>query len=179
MADAPVGDDQFGEDLSVNRLQDEVAALLRKEAALFVPSGTMANQIALRTLTRPGDDVLVPAEAHVMWHESGAGAANAGVQFTSLGRGGRITLDELGASWKSVGHVIFPPTTLLVLENADDHASARLIATRIAAAPIVDLDPEAVATNIIVFRLAERRPDGSPALDAARSSPRAGIAACC
>ena len=60
MAEAEVGDDQYGEDPSVNRLQEEIAALLGTAAALFLPSGTMANQVALRTLTRPGDDVLVP-----------------------------------------------------------------------------------------------------------------------
>src|SRR5579864_4933975 len=64
MAEAPVGDDQYGEDPSVNRLQERVAELLGKEAALFVPSGTMANQIALKLLTRPGDEVLVGQDAH-------------------------------------------------------------------------------------------------------------------
>ena len=59
MAAAPVGDDQYGEDPTVNALQERVAALLGKEAALWVPSGTMANQVALRVLTRPGDDVIV------------------------------------------------------------------------------------------------------------------------
>src|SRR5436305_7610127 len=85
MAEAPVGDDQYGEDPSVNRLQDRIAELLGKEAALFVPSGTMSNQIALKLLTRPGDDVVVGEEAHVVWHESGAAAANSGVQFTIIG----------------------------------------------------------------------------------------------
>src|SRR5207249_7515997 len=88
MAEAPVGDDQYGEDPSVNRLQDRIAELLGKEAALFVPSGTMSNQIALKLLTRPGDDVVVGEEAHVVWHESGAAAANSGVQFTIAGKGG-------------------------------------------------------------------------------------------
>ena len=91
MAAAPVGDDQYGEDPSVNLLQEQVAELLGKEAALFVPSGTMANQIALKLLTRPGDDVIVGDEAHVVWHESGASAANSGVQFTVVGRGGVFT----------------------------------------------------------------------------------------
>ncbi|HEY1258803.1 MAG TPA: beta-eliminating lyase-related protein, partial [Stellaceae bacterium] len=75
MAAAPVGDDQYGEDPSVNRLQERIADLLAKEAALFVPSGTMANQIALKVLTRPGDEVVLGHEAHMVWHESGAGAA--------------------------------------------------------------------------------------------------------
>src|SRR5271155_6140904 len=88
MAAAPVGDDQYGEDPSVNRLQDRVAELLGKEAALFTPSGTMANQIGLKLLTHPGDDVIVGDEAHIAWHEAGAAAANSGVQFTSIGQGG-------------------------------------------------------------------------------------------
>src|SRR5246127_1372000 len=73
MAEAPVGDDQYGEDPSVNLLQQRIAALLGKEAALFVPSGTMANQIALKLLTRPGEVVLVGDQTHIMWHEAGAG----------------------------------------------------------------------------------------------------------
>ena len=76
MAAAPVGDDQYGEDPSVNRLQERIAELLGKEAALFVPSGTMANQIGLKVLTRPGDEVVLGQEAHIVWHEAGAGAAN-------------------------------------------------------------------------------------------------------
>ena len=88
MARAPVGDDQYGEDPSVNRLQERIAALLGKEAALFVPSGTMANQIALKVLAKPGDDVIVGEESHAVYHESGASAANAGVQFTEAGSGG-------------------------------------------------------------------------------------------
>ena len=95
MAAAPVGDDQYGEDPSVNLLQDKVAELLGKEAALFVPSGTMANQIALKVLTSPGDEVVVGDEAHIVWHESGASAANSGVQFTVVGRGGVFTAGRL------------------------------------------------------------------------------------
>src|ERR1700719_3598722 len=97
MAEAPVGDDQYGEDPSVNRLQERIAELLGKEAALFVPSGTMANQIGLKLLTRPGDDVVVGEEAHIVWHESGAAAANSGVQFTVAGRGGLFTEAALRA----------------------------------------------------------------------------------
>src|ERR1700722_12986677 len=78
MANAPVGDDQYGEDPTVRALQEKIAALLGKEAALFVPSGTMANQIGLKLLTRPGDDVGGGDEAHVVWHESGAGGGHWG-----------------------------------------------------------------------------------------------------
>lgn len=119
---APVGDDQFGEDPSVNLLQERVAALLGKEAALFLPSGTMANQVALRTLTRPGDDVIVSQESHAVWHETGASAANSGIQFTAIGTRGVFTTDEFVAAVKPRGHVIYPPTTLVEIENTHNRA---------------------------------------------------------
>jgi len=122
MAEAEVGDDQYGEDASVNRLQAEVAALLATEASLFLPSGTMANQVALRTLTRPGDDVLVPSEAHVVLHETGAGGANAGVQFSVIGSSGIYGADDVRAAIKPAGHIVYPPTTLLVAENTHNRA---------------------------------------------------------
>ncbi len=127
MARAEVGDDQFGEDPSVNRLQERVAALLGKEAALWVPTGTMANQVALRTLTRPGDDVVVAAGAHVVWSETGAGAANAGVQFTELGGdAGHFDGDTFAAAVKPAGHVILPPTTVVSIENTHNRSGGRI-----------------------------------------------------
>jgi threonine aldolase len=117
MADAPVGDDQYGEDPTTSRLQERIAALLGKEAALFVPSGTMANQIGLKLLTRPGDDVIVGEEAHVVWHEAGAAAANSGVQFTVIGKGGLFTAAEFRAACKPAVHIVFPPTTVVAIEN--------------------------------------------------------------
>ena len=94
MAHAPVGDDQYREDPTINALEGLMAALLGKEHAMFVPSGTMANQIALRVLTRLGDEVIVGGEAHVLWHETGAAAANAGVQISPIGTSGLFTADE-------------------------------------------------------------------------------------
>jgi threonine aldolase len=117
MAEAPVGDDQYGDDPTVNLLQERVASLLGKEAALFVPSGTMANQIALKLLTHPGDDVVLGHETHMVWHESGAGAAQAGVQFTPVGTEGLFTVADLRANLKPAGHMMFPPTTLMAIEN--------------------------------------------------------------
>ncbi|HEY3096754.1 MAG TPA: threonine aldolase family protein [Acidimicrobiia bacterium] len=81
MADAEVGDDVYGEDPTINRLQERAADLLGKEAALYVPSGTMANQLALRVLTRPGTEVLCAARAHVFRYEAAAGAWNSSVQL--------------------------------------------------------------------------------------------------
>jgi threonine aldolase len=122
MAAAPVGDDQYGEDPTINALQQRIADLLGKEAALWLPSGTMANQVALRALTRPGDDVIVSRESHAVWHESGAGAANAGVQFTEVGERGVFAADAFIAAAKPRNHVIYPPTTLVEIENTHNRA---------------------------------------------------------
>src|SRR4051812_41565893 len=138
MAAAEVGDDQFGEDPTINTLQLRVAELLGKEAALWLPSGTMANQVALRALTRPGDDVIVSRESHAVWHETGGGAANAGVQFTEIGAGGRFTAEDFLAALKPRGHMLYPPTTLVEVENTHNRAGGIVIeqaqAARICAA---------------------------------------------
>ena len=81
MADAVVGDDVYGEDPTVNALQDAYAARVGKPAALFVPTGTMANQLALRLLARPGTAVIAGARQHMVIYEGGAAGINAGVQF--------------------------------------------------------------------------------------------------
>jgi threonine aldolase len=122
MAQAEVGDDQYGEDPTTNRLQHVVAELLGKEAALWLPSGTMANQVALRMLTRPGDDVAVSRECHAVWHETGGSAANSGVQFTEIGARGTFTVDDFLAARKPRGHAIYPPTTLLEIENTHNRS---------------------------------------------------------
>lgn len=122
MAAADVGDDQFGEDPTINALQERVASLLGKEAALWMPTGTMANQAALRVLTRPGDDVVVSRQSHAVWHETGASGANAGVQFTEIGAGGVFTSDEFSAACKPRSHVVYPPTTLVEIENTHNRA---------------------------------------------------------
>jgi threonine aldolase len=122
IAAAPVGDDQFGEDPTINLLQERIAALLGKEAALWMPSGTMANQTALRVLTRPGDDVIVSRESHAVWHETGASAANSGVQFTEIGADGVFTAAEFLAARKPRGHGTYPPTTLVEIENTHNRA---------------------------------------------------------
>ena len=138
MAAAPVGDDQFGEDPTINELQARIAGLLGKEAALWLPSGTMANQVALRALTRPGDDVIVSRESHAVWHETGGGAANAGVQFTEIGCAGRFTANEFIDAIKQRDHMLYPPTTLVEVENTHNRAGGIVIdqdeATRICAA---------------------------------------------
>lgn len=122
IAAAPVGDDQFAEDPTVNRLQERAATLLGKEAALWLPTGTMSNQVALRLFTRPGDDVIVSRECHAVWHETGGAGANAGVQFTEIGAQGIFTVDEFLEARKPRGHIIYPPTTLVEIENTHNRA---------------------------------------------------------
>ena len=99
MANASVGDDVYGEDPTVKELEAYVADLIGTEAALFVPSGTMANQIALRAHTRPGDEIIISKEAHCWRHESGALAAIAGVQ-TQILPGFTFTAAEVRAAFK-------------------------------------------------------------------------------
>jgi threonine aldolase len=84
MAHAVVGDDGYGEDPTVNALEERFAALVGKEAALFVPSGVMANQIAVRVLTRPGDVIIAGRAQHVVSFEMGAAARNSSVQFATV-----------------------------------------------------------------------------------------------
>ena len=118
MANAEVGDDVFGEDPTVRALEELGASLVGQEAALFVPSGTMANQIAIATHCRRGDDVLVGEGAHSYLYESAAGAVISGVQFTVVGRGGHFSASELAAAVHvadAYGHVA--PTRLAMVEN--------------------------------------------------------------
>jgi threonine aldolase len=117
MARAEVGDDVYGEDPTVNLLQEEVAALLGKEAALFVPSGTMANQVALGALTRPGDEIVCDAGAHCLSFESGALAALWGVQArTIVAERGLLDAAAAEAAIRPV-HDVYPRTRVLEIEN--------------------------------------------------------------
>ena len=115
MADAEVGDDVYGEDPTVRRLEERVADLLGTEAALLTPTGTMANQIALRAHTRPGDEVIISRDAHCWRHESGALAALAGVQ-TQMLPGYTFTAAEVRAAWKGADPYV-APTRVVAVEN--------------------------------------------------------------
>jgi threonine aldolase len=121
MAAAEVGDDVLGDDPTVMRLQERAAELLGQDAALFVPSGTMANQIALKVHCEPGDDVLACDGAHLMWYESGAAGAIAGVQVRSIGRAGRFSDDDVAAAHLP-GNPMQPATRLLCVENTHNRA---------------------------------------------------------
>jgi threonine aldolase len=127
MARADVGDDVYGEDPTLNRLQEVVAARLGKEAALFVPSGTMANQIALRSLTEPGDAAIATRDAHIYLYESGAAAALGGVQFTLIGENGAFTTDELHAAiYPADDH--YARTRVVCIENTHNRSGGRVFA---------------------------------------------------
>ncbi|MDE2147003.1 MAG: aminotransferase class I/II-fold pyridoxal phosphate-dependent enzyme [Burkholderiales bacterium] len=127
MAAAPVGDDQYGEDPTTNRLQSRLAELLGKEAAIWLPTGTMANQVALRVLTRPGDEVIAARESHAAWHEAGGGAANAGVQIHEIGQQGRFTAQQMLDAIKPRNFAIFPATTLVEVENTHNRAGGVVV----------------------------------------------------
>jgi threonine aldolase len=121
MADAEVGDDVYGEDPSAQRLERTLAELLGKEAALFVPTGTLANQLALQLHCRPGDAVVVGEGTHCMAFESGAAAAWAGVQFSVAGQGGLFDVPELELAVNPPLDLL-PRTRLVVLENTHNRA---------------------------------------------------------
>lgn len=125
MAAAPVGDDVFGEDPTVCELEARVAALLGKEAALFVVSGTMANQLAIWTQTRPGDEVIVGREAHVAVYETGAAAALAGVQMSYVGEDGLFTAEDVSRAIRPL-HDYSPRTSLVALENTHNRSGGRV-----------------------------------------------------
>ena len=116
MAEAEVGDDVYGEDPTVNRLQERIADLVGMEAALFVPSGSMANQLAIKVHTQPGDEVLVGQSAHNWLFEAGAAPVISGVQVTLLPGDGRFDADALKAAYKPDNHHV-PPTRMVSLEN--------------------------------------------------------------
>src|SRR5262249_53227296 len=99
IADAAVGDEQKREDPSVNELQERVAQLLGQEAALFLPTATMANQIALKLLSHPGDVLIAEQHSHVVIYEYGGAGAHAGLMTLGLpGDRGRVTPEQVRAA---------------------------------------------------------------------------------
>jgi threonine aldolase len=120
MAEAEVGDEAAFEDPSVNALTARVAALLGKEAALFTPSGTMCNQIAMAVLGRPGEELICDRTAHVLCYEAGGLAANAGLNATALdGDRGRFSAEQLRAALRMpMRHA--PKQTVLAVEQTSN-----------------------------------------------------------
>jgi threonine aldolase len=126
MAEAEVGDDMFGEDPTVIQLESLVADLLGKEAAMFVPSGIMANQLALKVHCIPGDEVILDANAHIYYYESGAPAALSGVMCRCLhGSRGIFTAAEVHGVLRHADQH-YAPTRLLCLENTHNRGGGKI-----------------------------------------------------
>jgi threonine aldolase len=124
---ARVGDDVYGEDPAVNELEQTAAKLLGKEGALFVTSGTQGNQIAVLTHCNPGNEVIMEAESHIFYYESGAISAFAGVQPRTLKgiRGAMDPLEVEGAIREDDQH--FPETSLICIENTHNRAGGAIV----------------------------------------------------
>ena len=120
MAEAEVGDDVFGEDPSINRLQQIAAEMLGKEAALFTPSGTMANQICLRLLTRPGDEVICHQWAHLYRFEGSAAQTLSGLSFFPIPHPRGILSPDLVKPAILESNIHYPVTRVLALENTSN-----------------------------------------------------------
>lgn len=126
MAAAEVGDDVFGEDPTINQLQKKVASLLGKEAALFVPSGTMGNQICVKVHTRPGDEVVAEKGCHVFNYETGAVAFLSGVQVHTIdGARGVFTTEQIKRVIRPKAYYM-PRTSLVCIENTHNRAGGTI-----------------------------------------------------
>lgn len=130
MAAAEVGDDVFGEDQTVNRLQERAADIFEKEAALFVPTGSMGNEIAVKLHTKPGQEIIIEERGHVLNYELGAAAVISGVTIRAVKSGdgsGHLTWDEI----KPALHIDQPyyvaPTALICLENTHNFAGGSVM----------------------------------------------------
>jgi threonine aldolase len=126
MATAPLGDDVYSDDPTVNALEADSAAVTGKEAAVFVPTGTMGNQLSIMAQTKPGQEVLAHEGSHVRSIEAGAPQALSGVGFRTVsGDGGRIEPDDVEAAMEMSG--FFPHIRLMVWENTHNLSGGRVI----------------------------------------------------
>ncbi len=126
IAEAVVGDDVFGDDPTVNVLQERVVELFGTEAALFVPSGTMGNQVALASLTEPGDEVILDRQCHIFNYEVGAAPALSGLQFNPLdGDTGVITADQIRPHIRP-RNLHCPVTRIITVENTHNRAGGHV-----------------------------------------------------
>ena len=127
MSEAPVGDDVFGDDPTVNRLEEYVSGLLGKEASIYCPSGTMTNQIGLHLGTSRGDEVILHEDAHIFNYEAGAPALLSGVQVRPVfGERGVVSPEALRAVVRPE-NIHFPRPKLLCLENTHNVAGGRIL----------------------------------------------------
>jgi len=126
IADAVVGDDVFEDDPTVRQLEEKTATLLGHEAALFVPSGTMANQVSLRMLTRPGDEVICEVGSHIVNYEVAAASALSGLQLSPLEAPGGIMTKEQVKPRIRPENIHHPNTSTLALENTHNRAGGNV-----------------------------------------------------
>jgi threonine aldolase len=127
MAEAEVGDDVYSDDPTANLLEEEAAAAVGKEAAVFTPTGTMGNQLAILLQSRPGDDVLCDEGAHCRNVERGAAAAWSGVSFRTIpAAGGAMSADQIEAALSAAGS-FFPRIRLMVWENTHNLSGGRVV----------------------------------------------------
>lgn len=127
MFNAEVGDDVYKEDPTVNKLEDYAAGLLGKEAALFVPSGLMGNQICLNVLTNPGDEVICHKDAHIFIYESGSPAALSGIQlFPVEGERGIISPELVEEVIRPESAYYMPRTKVIEVENTHNRAGGTI-----------------------------------------------------
>ena len=126
MMNAPVGDDVLGDDPTVTALEVFVADLLGKEAAVYMPSGTMTNQVALRSHTQPGDEVFLEAEAHIYYYEGGGPAALSGVSCRLLPSQGGIFSAQTLSQHMRPQDPHFPQAKLVCIENTHNRSGGRI-----------------------------------------------------
>jgi threonine aldolase len=153
MAEAEVGDDVFGDDPTVNSLQEFAADLLGKEAGLFVPTGSMGNQVSLGSLTKPGDEVVCEAGAHFLHYEGGSAAAHLGLMMRPLtGDNGTIRADQVSAAIRE-GSDHAPRTAVVAIENTHNSAGGRVFPLEEAQAIAKVCDERSVAVHLDGARL--------------------------
>ncbi len=127
MYNAEVGDDVFKEDPTVNKLQEYAAELLGKEAALFVSSGVMGNQICLNVLTNPGDEIICDKDAHIFNYESGSPAALSGISLYPVnGKNGMFTVEQAEEAIRPVSAYYMPRTKVIEVENTHNRGGGTI-----------------------------------------------------
>ncbi len=135
MANAEVGDDVWGDDPTVNRLEGMSADMLGKEAAVFTPSGTMSNLISVLSHTQRGNEIILGSESHMFWNEVGGASALAGVQVRTVpnDEGGMMDPAAVEAAIRGQ-NIHFPPTALVAIENTHNRCSGAVLDTQDTAA---------------------------------------------
>ncbi len=135
MYEAPLGDDVYGEDPTVNKLEQMAATLMNKQAAVFTASGTMSNLLAVLAQTRPGDEVIMGSEAHMFWYEVGGASALGGVMVHTVANepDGTMALPAVEQAIRSQ-NIHYPPSRLLCLENTHNRCGGAVLSAEYTAA---------------------------------------------